>query len=150
MNVNDPHFWRKREKNEYCQWETFYITSPTSSNSNEIKKFFFNYLGFFGGGKEGWFQVSQSQFFSGEDSGSNWERWHGPIPHPTPPSCWWHPYPTREEKPSLGTGGTQQSPATPDAMRLTNSPGDGLPTSRFSTLLLSIFPAELELDDPST
>ena len=39
-----------------------------------LKNFFFNYLGFFGGGKEGWFQVSQSQFFSGEDSGSNWER----------------------------------------------------------------------------
>lgn len=53
MNVNDPHFWRKREKNEYCQWETFYITSPTSSNSNEIKNFFFQLFGVFWWGEGG-------------------------------------------------------------------------------------------------
>lgn len=53
-------------------------------------------------------------------------------------------------EPSLGTGGKQQSPATPEAMQLMSLPGDGLPTSRFSTLLPSIFPGELELNNPST
>ena len=47
--------------------------------------FVFNSVEVFGGGKGGWFQVWQSQFFSGEDSGSDWKRWHGPISHPIPP-----------------------------------------------------------------
>lgn len=33
-------FLEKKRKNEYCQWETFYTTSPNSSNSKEIKKQF--------------------------------------------------------------------------------------------------------------
>ena len=50
------------------------ISLPLLPLIPKILKIFVNCLGFFGGGKEGWFQVSQSQFFSGEDSGSNWER----------------------------------------------------------------------------
>lgn len=74
-------------------------------------------------------------------------------PHPSPPLVCptddIHTLPGRE-KPSLGTGGVHSSLQPLLMLCGWGLPGDGLPTSRFSTLLQSIFPAELELDDPST
>lgn len=63
MNVNDPHFWRKtNKKNEYCQWETFYTTSPTSSNSKEIITFFKIVWGFLVGGRRAGSRYRKARF----------------------------------------------------------------------------------------
>lgn len=102
-----------------------------------------------------WFQVLQSRVFSGGDSGSNWEsrrRPHtppGPGPSSPPNDAGDTTHSHGRGSVSVGTGGPRHVTAPPDAVppRALSETGSHC---KFSPLFTWVFPAYVELANPST